>query len=105
MLFTVLTKSDALLFGGSANIFFSTLSLSSLSNTFEQLIQVTPLDKVHRQSLSIYHLMYEGLETLSGSKTQKLAKKYLSGDRMDLVLWNGFAQAEKSQGRIPEVQS
>lgn len=47
--------------------------------------------------------MYEGLETLSGSKAQKLAKKYLSGDRMDLVLWNGFAQAEKSQGRIPEV--
>ncbi|KAG0277084.1 hypothetical protein BGZ95_006543 [Linnemannia exigua] len=72
------------------------------SNTFEQLIQVTPLDKAHRQSLSIYHLMYEGLETLSGSKAQKLAKRYLSGDRMDLVLWNGFAQAEKSQGRIPE---
>ncbi|KAF9285695.1 hypothetical protein BGZ88_009449 [Linnemannia elongata] len=73
-----------------------------IRNTFEQLIQVTPLDKAHRQSLSIYHLMYEGLETLSGSKAQKLAKKYLSGDRMDLVLWNGFAQAEKSQGRIPE---
>lgn len=49
--------------------------------------------------------MYEALETLSGSKAQKLAKKYLSGDRMDLVLWNGFAQAEKSQGRISEVQS
>ncbi|KAF9140954.1 hypothetical protein BGX30_005692 [Mortierella sp. GBA39] len=73
-----------------------------IRNTFEQLIQVTPLDKAHRQSLSIYHLMYEGLVTLSGSKAQKLAKKYLSGDRMDLVLWNGFAQSEKSQGRIPE---
>ncbi|KAF8946659.1 hypothetical protein BGZ47_011731 [Haplosporangium gracile] len=73
-----------------------------IRNTFEQLIQVTPLDKAHRQSLSIYHLMYEGLETLSGSKAQKLAKKYLSSDRMDLVLWNGFAQAEKSQGRISE---
>ncbi|KAK3844755.1 MAG: NRDE-2, necessary for RNA interference-domain-containing protein [Linnemannia gamsii] len=73
-----------------------------IRNTFEQFIQVTPLDKAHRQSLSIYHLMYEGLETLSGSKAQKLAKKYLSGDRMDLVLWNGLAQAEKSQGRIPE---
>ncbi|KAG0287406.1 hypothetical protein BGZ96_008662 [Linnemannia gamsii] len=73
-----------------------------IRNTFEQLIQMTPLDKGYRQSLSIYHLMYEALETLSGSKAQKLAKKYLSGDRMDLVLWNGFAQAEKSQGRIPE---
>ncbi|KAF9128452.1 hypothetical protein BGW39_005046 [Mortierella sp. 14UC] len=73
-----------------------------IRNTFEQLIHVTPLDKAHRQGLCIYHLMYEGLETLSGSKAQKLAKKYLSGDRMDLVLWNGFAQAEKSQGRIPE---
>ncbi|KAF9084160.1 hypothetical protein BGX23_010773 [Mortierella sp. AD031] len=73
-----------------------------IRNTFEQLIQVTPLNKAHRQSLSIYHLMYEDLETLSGSKAQKLAKKYLSADRMDLVLWNGFAQAEKSQGRMAE---
>ncbi|KAF9932655.1 hypothetical protein FBU30_007652 [Linnemannia zychae] len=75
-----------------------------IRNTFEQLIQVVPLDKSFQLNLSIYHLMYEGLDSFSGSKPQKLAKKYLSNDRMDLVLWNGFAQAEKSRGHIPEAR-
>ncbi|KAI1319785.1 hypothetical protein EDD11_003170 [Mortierella claussenii] len=75
-----------------------------IRNTFQQLTEVVPLSKTHRRALSLYHLMYETLDTLSASKSQKLAKKYLKGDRMDLDLWNAYAQAEKSLGRISEAR-
>jgi len=72
-------------------------------NTFQQLVDVVPLPKVKRESLLHYYLMYENLEAPTSSKGQKLAKKYLKVDRMDLELWNAYAQAEKMLGRIAEV--
>ncbi|KAG0322542.1 hypothetical protein BGZ99_003258 [Dissophora globulifera] len=75
-----------------------------IRNTFQQLMEVVPLPKAYRRGLSLYHLMYEALDTLSTSKCQKLAKKYLKGDRMDLELWNGYAQAERALGRISEAR-
>lgn len=72
-------------------------------NTLQQLMDVIPLPKGHQRALSLHHLMFETVDTMSGSKSQKLAKKYLKGDRMDLELWNGYAQAEKTLGRISEV--
>jgi hypothetical protein len=69
----------------------------------QQLMEVVPLPKDYRRGLSLYHLMFESLDTLSASKGQKLAKKYLKSDRMDLELWNGYAQTEKGFGRISEV--
>ncbi|KAF9380273.1 hypothetical protein BGX21_002410, partial [Mortierella sp. AD011] len=41
---------------------------------------------------------------LSASKGQKLAKKYLKVDKMDLEMWNGYAQAEVALGRISEAR-
>ncbi|KAF9160258.1 hypothetical protein BGX20_002580 [Mortierella sp. AD010] len=48
--------------------------------------------------------MYEALDSLSASKGQKLAKKYLKVDKMDLEMWNGYAQAEVALGRISEAR-
>ncbi|KAG0208757.1 hypothetical protein BGX28_000378 [Mortierella sp. GBA30] len=73
-------------------------------DAIQQLMEVVPLPKTHRRNLSIYHLMYETMDTLSASKSQKLAKKYLKADRMDLALWNSYAQAEKALGRISEAR-
>ncbi|KAF8925463.1 hypothetical protein BGZ58_000781 [Dissophora ornata] len=75
-----------------------------IRNSLQQLMEVVPLPKIYRRGLSLHHLMYEGLDTLSASKCQKLAKKYLKSDRMDLELWNGYAQAEKALGRISEAR-
>ncbi|KAF9957415.1 hypothetical protein BGZ72_001840 [Mortierella alpina] len=75
-----------------------------IRNTLQQLMEVVPLSKSHRRGLSVYHLMYEALETVSASKSQKLAKKYLKAERMDLELWNSYAQAEKALGRIAEAR-
>ncbi|KAF9182967.1 hypothetical protein BGZ51_004338 [Haplosporangium sp. Z 767] len=75
-----------------------------IRNTIQQLMDVIPLPKGHQRTLSLHHLMFETVETMSGSKSQKLAKKYLKSDRMDLELWNGYAQAEKALGRIPEAR-
>ncbi|KAG0356101.1 hypothetical protein BGZ54_000844 [Gamsiella multidivaricata] len=75
-----------------------------IRNTFQQLIDVVKLPKNYQRGLSLYHLMFEALDTLSASKGQKLAKKYLKGDRMDLELWNGYAQAELTLGRISEAR-
>ncbi|GJJ73478.1 hypothetical protein EMPS_05836 [Entomortierella parvispora] len=73
-------------------------------NTFQQLVDIVPLPKAKRESLLHYYLMYENLEAPTGSKGQKLAKKYLKIDRMDLELWNAYAQAEKMLGRINEAR-
>ncbi|KAF9984571.1 hypothetical protein BGZ75_003870 [Mortierella antarctica] len=75
-----------------------------IRNTLQQLMEVVPLSKNHRRGISIYHLMYEALDTVSASKSQKLAKKYLKAERMDLELWNSYAQAEKALGRIAEAR-
>lgn len=70
----------------------------------QQLLEVVPIPKDYRRGLSLYHLMFEALDTLSASKGQKFAKKYLKTDRMDLELWNGYAQTEKAFGRISEAR-
>ncbi|KAF9991805.1 hypothetical protein BGZ79_003952, partial [Entomortierella chlamydospora] len=75
-----------------------------IRNILQQLNEVVPLAKAHRRSLSLYHLMYEAFDTLSASKGQKLAKKYLKVDKMDLEMWNGYAQAEVALGRISEAR-
>ncbi|KAF9116677.1 hypothetical protein BGX27_000059 [Mortierella sp. AM989] len=75
-----------------------------IRNILQQLTEIVPLVKAHRRSLSLYHLMYEVLDTLSPSKGQKLAKKYLKADKMDLEMWNAYAQAEVSLGRISEAR-
>ncbi|KAF9572315.1 hypothetical protein EC968_010039 [Mortierella alpina] len=75
-----------------------------IRNSLQQLMEVVPLPKSHRRGLSVYHLMYEALDTISASKSQKLAKKYLKAERMDLELWNSYAQAEKALGRIAEAR-
>ncbi|CAO3567664.1 unnamed protein product [Mortierella alpina] len=75
-----------------------------IRNTLQQLMEVVPLSKSHRRGLSVYHLMYETLDTASASKSQRLAKKYLKTERMDLVLWNSYAQAQKALGRIEEAR-
>ncbi|KAF9438864.1 hypothetical protein BGZ76_003889 [Entomortierella beljakovae] len=75
-----------------------------IRNVLQQFVEVVPLAKDHRRSLSLYHLMFEAFDTLSASKGQKLAKKYLKVDRMDLEMWNGYAQAEIAFGRISEAR-
>ncbi|KAF9207642.1 hypothetical protein BGZ49_010829 [Haplosporangium sp. Z 27] len=75
-----------------------------IRNTLQQFTEVVPLSKAHRRSLSLYHLMYESLDTLSASKGQKLAKKFLKADKMDLEMWNGYALAEVALGRISEAR-
>lgn len=71
---------------------------------FQQLVEVVPVSKSQREDLRQYYLMYECLESSSSTKGQKLAKKYLKTDRMDLELWNAYAQAEKMLGRVTEAR-
>ncbi|KAF9985137.1 hypothetical protein BGZ65_011632 [Modicella reniformis] len=75
-----------------------------IRNIMQQLTEVVPLPKDYRRGISLYHLMYEALDTLSASKSQRLAKKYLKNDKMDLELWNGYALTEKAFGRISEAR-
>lgn len=82
---------------------YTIVSIAHHRHIMQQLMEVVPLPKDYRRGLSLYHLMFEALDTLSASKSQKLAKKYLKSDRMDLELWNGYAQTEKAFGRISEV--
>jgi hypothetical protein len=67
-------------------------------------LEVVPVPKAQRENLLHNYLMYESLDAPSTSKGQKLAKKYLKVDRMDLELWNAYAQAEKMLGRFTEVR-
>ncbi|KAG0052575.1 hypothetical protein BGZ83_002400 [Gryganskiella cystojenkinii] len=77
---------------------------SFVRNMFQQLMEFITVSKAQRENLRQYHLMYESLESPSSSKGQKLAKKYLKNDRMDLELWNAYAQAEKMLGRVVEAR-
>ncbi|KAF9914211.1 hypothetical protein BX616_008751 [Lobosporangium transversale] len=88
----------------SSNEEIQTTNKLFIRRSLQQLIEVVPLSKSQRRNLSLYHMMYETLDTMSAVKSQKLAKKYLKNDRMDLDLWNAYAQAERALGRISEAR-
>ncbi|KAF9584551.1 hypothetical protein BGW38_006059 [Lunasporangiospora selenospora] len=88
-----------------ANELDSPLSFKqTIQNSFQQIQEVLPISEYHRKNFSIYHLMFETMDTRSASKGQKLAKKYLKSQRMDLEFWNAYALAEKALGRMAEAK-
>ncbi|RUS21226.1 NRDE-2, necessary for RNA interference-domain-containing protein [Endogone sp. FLAS-F59071] len=66
-------------------------------NIFKQLRQV-----IHDDFLSLYYLAFEA--STSYKSGQKLAKQMLKTDRMNLLLWNGYAQMEKAKGNYAEAR-
>ncbi|KAL1915310.1 uncharacterized protein VTP21DRAFT_6768 [Calcarisporiella thermophila] len=66
-------------------------------NALTQLREV-----IKDNDLALQHLVLETLVSPKGST--KLAKSLLKIDRMNLMLWNGYAQSEKLKGNIDEAR-
>ncbi|KAI8876533.1 DUF1740-domain-containing protein [Backusella circina FSU 941] len=68
-----------------------------IRNAFEQLLSINRQDY-----LCIYYMAFEsGLGYKNG---RQLAKRLLSQQKENLILWNAYAQMEKSQGRMDEAR-
>ncbi|KAF9159142.1 hypothetical protein DFQ26_006871 [Actinomortierella ambigua] len=76
-----------------------------LAQSLEQLSNVGELSRQEQRSYELLQLLLESASTMSASKGQKMAKKLLKRDRMDLELWNAYAQMEKAFGRVAEARN
>ncbi|KAG0224175.1 hypothetical protein BGW42_005299 [Actinomortierella wolfii] len=81
-----------------------TVNKTFLAPSLEQLSNVGEFSRQEKRSYGLLLLVLESASTKSSSKGQKMAKKLLKHDRMDLELWNAYAQMEKSFGRIAEAR-
>ncbi|KAI9025805.1 NRDE-2, necessary for RNA interference-domain-containing protein, partial [Phycomyces nitens] len=66
-------------------------------NAFKQLVDIE-----NDYHLSLYHLSFESSCGYKGGRT--LAKNMLKENRTDLVLWNAYAQLEKSHDKPQELE-
>ncbi|RUS31601.1 hypothetical protein BC938DRAFT_477469, partial [Jimgerdemannia flammicorona] len=73
------------------------MNIQFVRNIFKQIRQV-----VRDDFLSLYHLAFEASTNYKSG--QKLAKQMLKTDRMNLMLWNGYAQMEKANGKYSEAR-
>ncbi|CAG8548926.1 4305_t:CDS:10 [Ambispora gerdemannii] len=72
-------------------------NITFAKNAFIQLRKV-----LNDTGLDLCYLVLENL--ISNKKGRKLAKELLKTDRMNLILWNGYAQLEKSRNNISEAR-
>jgi len=75
----------------------SDMDIPFVRNAFEQLLAIT-----NDQHLRLCYLSFDSSANVKWGT--KLAKNLLKNDRNNLVLWNAYAQHEKSHGRTSEAR-